>query len=40
MNDTRLGVRLIGPLAPHAEGFRWWLSEHCYASRRPRISFG
>lgn len=32
MNDTRLGVRLGGPLASHAEGFRSWLSEHCYAT--------
>jgi integrase len=32
MNDTRMGVRLVGPLATHAEGFRLWLSEHCYAA--------
>jgi len=31
MNDAHLGVRIVGPLAPHADGFRSWLSEHWYA---------
>jgi integrase/recombinase XerD len=25
MNDTYLGVRICGPLAPHADGFYSWL---------------
>ena len=31
MNDAHLGVRIDGPLAVHADGFRAWLDEQWYA---------
>jgi integrase/recombinase XerD len=32
MSNACLGVRIIGPLAPHADGFRSWLSRQWYAT--------
>jgi integrase/recombinase XerD len=32
MSNACLGVRIIGPLAPHADGFRSWLSGQWYAT--------
>ena len=32
MNNACLGVRIIGPLAPHADGFRSWLSGQWYTT--------